>query len=439
MLWIHGMVFVLLLLMLLPGIRRKVRKKLELAAPPEVLTGALIILLAGNILGTVVTVLDLAGNSLKLTQVEQENQEGQEQTVTLETRKGDGSRREVGIIIPGQTYSKKEIQRWFREGRSRLKEAILGENRSLNHVNTKLNLISAFSDLPIEIGWGSSDPAILDWEGNPGDDIPERGTEVTLYVTFTCQEESEDHSLTVRVYPPEYDEEERWEREAQDTFLRLNKEEKDDKVWRLPSRVSGEAVTWHRPLSRIGPAVLLLAFAMALVWILGKKQEKREQKRKRQEEMTTDYPEILNKFVLLLNAGMNTRKAFGKVALDYRRQKEAAGETFSERAAYEEISQTYLEMEQGVPEAEAYERMGRRCGLSVYKTFATLLVQNLRKGNREILDMLERESQEAFENRKRRAKILGEQAGTKLLAPMMLMLVIVFVILLYPAGSSFVI
>ena len=211
MLWIHGMVFVLLLLMLLPEIRRKVRKKLELAAPPEVLTGALIILLAGNILGTAVTVLDLAGNSRKLTQVEQETQEGQEQTVTLETRKGDGSRREVGITIPGQTYSKKEIQRWFREGRSRLKEAILGENRSLNHVNTKLNLISAFSDLPIEIGWGSSDPAILDWEGNPGDDIPERGTEVTLYVTFTCQEESEDHSLTVRVYPPEYDEEERWE------------------------------------------------------------------------------------------------------------------------------------------------------------------------------------------------------------------------------------
>ena len=256
---------------------------------------------------------------------------------------------------------------------------------------------------------------------------------MTLYVTFTCQEESEDHSLTVRVYPPEYDEEERWEREAQDTFLRLNKEEKDDKVWRLPSRVSGEAVTWHRPLSRIGPAVLLLAFAMALVWILGKRQ------RKRQEWMTTDYPKIRKKFVLLLNAGMNTRKAFGKAARDYRRQKEAAGETFSERAAYEEISQTYLEMEQGVPEAEAYERMGRRCGLSVYKTFATLLVQNLRKGNREILDMLERESQEAFENRKRRAKILGEQAGTKLLAPMMLMLVIVFVILLYPAGSSFVI
>ena len=47
----------LLLLMLLPGIRRKVRKKLELAAPPEVLTGALIILLAGNILGTAVTVV----------------------------------------------------------------------------------------------------------------------------------------------------------------------------------------------------------------------------------------------------------------------------------------------------------------------------------------------------------------------------------------------
>lgn len=437
MLWIHGMVFVILLLMMLPGIRQKIQRIPGMTVPPEVLKGALVILAAGNILGTAVTVLDLTGNSRELTQVEQEERGSQEQTLTLEARKEDGSRRKVGITIPGLTYGKEEIQGWFREGRDRLKEAILGENRSLDYVNSKLNLISVFPDLPIEIGWGSSDPQILDWEGNPGEDIPKQGKEVTLYVTFTCQEESEDYSLSVRVYPPEYDEERQWEREAQDTFLRLNKEEKKDKVWHLPSQVDGEAVTWHRPLGRIGPAILLLAFAMALAWILGKKQEKKEENRKRQEEMLADYPEILNKFVLLLNAGMNTRRAFGKVALDYRRVKQAAGESFAGRAAYEEISLAYSEMEQGIPEAEVYERLGRRCGMAVYKTFATLLVQNLRKGNREILDMLEREALEAFENRKRRAKILGEQAGTRLLAPMMLMLVIVFVILLYPAGSSF--
>ena len=44
---------------------------------------------------------------------------------------------------------------------------------------------------------------------------------------------------------------------------------------------------------------------------------------------------------------------------------------------------------------------------------------------------------DAFENRKRRAKVIGEQAGTRLLVPMVLMLVIVFVVLLVPAGMSF--
>jgi len=66
-----------------------------------------------------------------------------------------------------------------------------------------------------------------------------------------------------------------------------------------------------------------------------------------------------------------------------------------------------------------------------------LLVQNLKKGNKNLMEMLERESASAFEERKRLAKILGEKAGTKLLLPMGSMLVIVFVILLVPAFLSF--
>ena len=62
--------------------------------------------------------------------------------------------------------------------------------------------------------------------------------------------------------------------------------------------------------------------------------------------------------------------------------------------------------------------------------------QNLRKGTRGMTQVLKAESIQAFEERKARAKRLGEEAGTKLLLPMFLMLAIVLVIVIVPAFLS---
>jgi tight adherence protein C len=57
----------------------------------------------------------------------------------------------------------------------------------------------------------------------------------------------------------------------------------------------------------------------------------------------------------------------------------------------------------------------------------------MKKGSDDLLKALEYEVTDAFRQRKENAKALGEEAGTKLLMPMMLMLVIVFAIILYAA------
>ena len=94
-------------------------------------------------------------------------------------------------------------------------------------------------------------------------------------------------------------------------------------------------------------------------------------------------------------------------------------------------------MKNGTSERESYENFGNHCDCPDYKTLATLLSQNLKKGGSGIRELLEREAQEAFEERKRRAKIRGEKAGTQLLIPMILMLTIVLVIIIVPACLSF--
>lgn len=85
------------------------------------------------------------------------------------------------------------------------------------------------------------------------------------------------------------------------------------------------------------------------------------------------------------------------------------------------------------PESECYEAFGRRCESPVYRKFGMLLNQNLRKGTKGLTNLLQREAQEAFEERKNMAKKLGEEAGTKLMIPLFLMLAVVFVIVTVPA------
>ena len=148
--------------------------------------------------------------------------------------------------------------------------------------------------------------------------------------------------------------------------------------------------------------------------------------------MLMDYPEIVNKMTLFLGAGMTAKRAWKKVVEDYERRKAIRGE----RYAYEEMKRACYEMESGVTEPESYENFGRRCDVQVYVRFGAMLSQNLRKGTKGLTQMLKLEALQAFEERKARARRLGEEAGTKLLLPMFLMLAIVLVIVIVPAFLS---
>ena len=104
---------------------------------------------------------------------------------------------------------------------------------------------------------------------------------------------------------------------------------------------------------------------------------------------------------------------------------------------YEEITCTCYEMQSGIPEAQAYERFGRRCQLPEYIRLGSVLSQNLKKGAKGLTALLEKEAEASLNERKNHARKIGERSGTRLLLPMTLMLGIVLVILMVPAFLSF--
>ena len=211
-----------------------------------------------------------------------------------------------------------------------------------------------------------------------------------------------------------------------------NQERNDPDYYYLPQEWDGKHLEWEKPADHTGNFLSALSVFAAFVLLVKKAREQQEAQMRRMEELLMDYPGLIMKFTLLVQAGMTVRKAFQKIGVDYQRKK-----MLKKRVAYEEILMACHEMDSGVSETEAYRRFGERCGQIKYKTFATLLIQNLQKGSKRMSEMLEKESMEAWDERKRKAHVLGEAAATKLLIPMVLMLLVVMAVVMIPAFLSF--
>ena len=134
-----------------------------------------------------------------------------------------------------------------------------------------------------------------------------------------------------------------------------------------------------------------------------------------------------------MGAGLTIRSAFERIAEDYGMEQAEGGES---RPACEEILYTCRELRTGIAEAEAYERFGRRCGVQEYIRLGAMLSQNLKKGSTALLMRLREENDNAIREQINRSRQIGEEASTKLLVPMVMMLGIVMVIIMIPAFGT---
>lgn len=153
------------------------------------------------------------------------------------------------------------------------------------------------------------------------------------------------------------------------------------------------------------------------------------QKKQYRECLLREYPRLVSQLTLYLGAGMSLPQAFSSMADTDRKG--------SQDILQKECALLVREMDRGIPAGEAIQRFGDRSGLWEYRAFCGMLLQNRQKGNDKLLTMLQNEAEKAFAERQRRARITGNEAGTKLLMPMAMMLVVVLMIVLFPAVVSF--
>ena len=130
---------------------------------------------------------------------------------------------------------------------------------------------------------------------------------------------------------------------------------------------------------------------------------------------------------MYIGAGMTIRTAWERLAKEY----EGSIQSYLGKA----ICQTVAELHTGKPEEVAYEKFGEQIGLRPYKRLAAILAGKSSRGGG-IKEALRREVQEAWEVQKEEVKRRGNEAETKLIIPMLGMMIIVFSIVVIPAFFS---
>ena len=357
-------------------------------------------------------------------------------TEELDVKKGDSKRTSVEVQVTERMYSEQEIQELFQSIIRKMDQWILGDNESLDRVETDMNLITQIPDTPVEVSWKLDRYDVMNVRGEIQEkEIDEEGEVVNLSAVLTYTEDETQQAMyqcAVRICPQTMTDMEAKKQFIKETLQKDEQLDRTERVWKLPDTIQGEAVSYYHKMDSRGFILIIMGIISGLLLKALRQQELKKAEDERKRQMMQDYPDIVNKITLFLGAGMTVKRAWKKIVEEYVNRKNTAGI----RYAYEEMKQTCYEMESGVAEAESYENFGRRCNVQAYIRLGALLSQNLRKGTKGLGDLLKMESVQAFEDRKARAKRMGEEAGTRLLIPMFLMLAEVLIIVVVPAFLS---
>lgn len=338
---------------------------------------------------------------------------------------------DMELTVNERKLTEDEVRAAWEKAKESLPKLMLASNVSAEEVTEPLSFPKKLPGTTIELVWMPSDYKLVDYEGKvyPANASPE-GNIVIVSVQVKYGSFVEFLDIPIRIVRGEQktDVGELLAEELQ----QIEAARTHDSTMDLPTDMGDSPITFYKKKSKT-PWLFFVLFLLLLIGLfaLWESEEKRL-KKGREDQLLRDYPDLVSKITLLLQAGLTLRSAWDRITDDY-----LSASNLQTVYVYEEMSNIRNKMNAGVPEENAYEEFGRNCGNIRYLRLSSVLVQNLKKGTGGLVPLLRKEAAEAFAERKEHVKQSGEEAGTKLLIPMAGILILILAIIMIPAFLSF--
>lgn len=339
------------------------------------------------------------------------------------------------FVIQEIPYTETQWEQKVKEAIDYVESVIKGKNTTLDAVNKNLVFPKRAPNNGIKITYETSHRTWIGEDGNVDvSEVGEEGELVEIHVTFRYQDFEEIRTYMVRLIPKIKSQD---EKEYDEVLQQLKEEEQKslyEKTFQIPNKIGNYTIENIKKWEGKEGGLVALFLGIGILLFLREEEQMKEQIGQRKEQLLKDYPEFIHQLILLIGAGMTLKLAVIRISENYMEKKKL---THKKHYLYEELVVTTYEFQAGLSEEEVYRNLANRIGLAPYKRIIELLIQNLKKGSGNLIQMLVREQQNSLEMRKEQAKRLGEEAGTKLLMPMILLLAVVLLLVLYPAIQQF--
>lgn len=169
------------------------------------------------------------------------------------------------------------------------------------------------------------------------------------------------------------------------------------------------------------PVGLLLGVVLAGVLAYGVRKSINSEIARKREEILDEFPNMVSKLTLLINAGMNPRPAWDVVA-----------ESDHSKKLYAEMRATTQDIREGMTIEAAMDAFASRCGLREIRKLSSIYVQAINKSASEALGSMKTMAEEAWVQKKQLSRQKGELASQKLLIPNMIMFIGIMVVVVVP-------
>ena len=146
---------------------------------------------------------------------------------------------------------------------------------------------------------------------------------------------------------------------------------------------------------------------------------------RKRSELLDEFPNMVSKLTLLLNAGMKASPAWDAVA-----------ESDKTKKLYAEMRTASRDIKEGMTIEAAMDAFAMRCGLKELRKFSSIYVQAINKSPMEVIGSMKTMSEEAWEQKKEICKQKGELASQKLLIPNMIMFIGIMVVVVVPMVAA---
>ncbi|MCD7836226.1 MAG: type II secretion system F family protein, partial [Lachnospiraceae bacterium] len=146
---------------------------------------------------------------------------------------------------------------------------------------------------------------------------------------------------------------------------------------------------------------------------------------KRADEIDREFPQVVSKMALLTVAGIEVNQAWRLACRS------------GSSTLYNEMDRVLIDFDNNVPPAEAYSKFIIRCNNNYTTKLATAIIQNMSKGNSEIVELFKSLNSESWLEHKHNARRMGEKIQSKLMIPTMLMFLGIIILIIVPVMSGF--